>query len=105
MNEQLNLEQEGSAVLLPVHAQPKSRKNQITGIHSGRLKISVTQAPEKGKANKSLLKVIQKALKLKRSQIELHKGDTTTLKVFRVTDISMNELQSRVEDLFKSHTE
>jgi len=92
------LEAEGAGVLLPVRAQPKSSKNQIDGIHDGRLKVCVTQAPEKGKANQALLKVIKKGLKLKRSQIELHKGETTTLKVFRISDISQDELRQRIAD-------
>ncbi len=102
MIEQLKLEQDRSAILLPVRAQPNSGKNQITGIHAGRLKVSVTPSPEKGKANKALLTVIQKELKLKRSQIELHKGDTATLKVFRITDIALNDLQCRIANRLNS---
>ncbi|WP_417381207.1 DUF167 domain-containing protein [Gimesia sp.] len=96
MNLSLNLEMDGTAILLPVRAQPRSSKNAIEGIHDGRLKICVTQVPEKGKANKALLKVIQSALKLKRSQIELYKGETAALKVFRVHEISREELYSRI---------
>ncbi|MFH1301620.1 MAG: DUF167 domain-containing protein [Planctomycetota bacterium] len=95
---QLNLEIEGSDILLPVRAQPKSSKNQIDGIHDGRLKVCVTQAPEKGKANKALLKVIKEGLQLKRSQIELYKGETTALKVFRISEISLDELRQRVAE-------
>ncbi|MFK7779417.1 MAG: DUF167 domain-containing protein [Gimesia sp.] len=92
----LNLETEGTTVLLPVRAQPKSSKNQIDSIHDGRLKVCVTQAPEKGKANQALLKVIQKGLKLKRSQIELHKGNSAALKIFRISEISQDELRQRI---------
>lgn len=95
---QLNLETEGSDVLLPVRAQPKSSKNQIDGIHDGRLKVCVTQAPEKGKANKALLKVIKEGLHLKRSQIQLYKGETTALKVFRVSEISQAELRKKIAE-------
>lgn len=96
MNLALNLEMDGTAILLPVRAQPRSSKNGIDGVHDGRLKVCVTQVPEKGKANKALLKVIQSALKLKRSQIELHKGETAALKVFRIYDISREELYKRI---------
>ncbi len=95
----LNLETKGPDVLLPVRAQPKSSKNQIDGIHDGRLKVCVTQAPEKGKANQALLKVIQKGLQLKRSQIELDKGETTALKVFRVSGISQDELRQKIAEV------
>jgi len=58
----------------------------------------VTQAPEKGKANKALLKVIKEGLNLKRSQIELYKGETAALKVVRISEISLDELRQRVAD-------
>lgn len=103
MTLELKLEVEGTTALLPVRAQPKSSKNQIDGIHGGRLKVCVTQAPEKGKANKALLKVIQEGLKLKRSQTKLYKGETSSLKVFGITDISVDELQKRVADAL-NHT-
>lgn len=94
----LNLETDGDAVLLPVRAQPKSSRNKIDGIHAGRLKVCVTQAPEKGKANKALLKVLQNGLQLKRSQIELCKGETAGLKIFRVKGLSVDDLQKRITD-------
>ena len=64
----------------------------------------MTQVPEKGKANKALLKVIQEGLNLKRSQIELYKGETTSLKVFRITEISLEELQSKIAETL-NHSE
>lgn len=98
MNLALNLEMDGTAILLPVRAQPRSSKNGIEGVHNGRLKVCVTQVPEKGKANKALLKVLQTALKLKRSQIELYKGKTAALKIFRIHEISRDELYTRITD-------
>lgn len=96
MNSNLDLETDDDSVLLPVRAQPKSSRNRIEGIHAGRLKVCVTQAPEKGKANKALIKVLQAGLQLKRSQIELSKGETAGLKVFRITGVSREDLQSRI---------
>lgn len=92
----LQLDSDGTAVLLPVRAQPKSSKNRIEGIHDGRLKVCVTQAPEKGKANKALQKVIKDGLQLKRSQISLHSGETSGLKVFRITEITADQLRERI---------
>ncbi len=101
MNLSLNLEMDGTAVLLPVRAQPRSSKNGIEGVHAGSLKVCVTQVPEKGKANKALLKVIQSGLKLKRSQIELYKGETASLKIFRILEISREELYTRISAAIK----
>ena len=50
----IQLEPHPDGVILLVRAQPGSRKNEIRGEQEGMLKVCVTQAPEKGKANKGL---------------------------------------------------
>lgn len=87
----------GTGVVLPVQAQPRARRNGIVGEHAGALKVAVTQAPEKGKANDALVKVIADALKLKRSQIEVFSGDTSTRKMFLIADIAPDVLLSKIE--------
>ena len=83
-------------VLLPVLARAKARHNGITGAHDGRLKVSVTQAPEKGKANTVIEKVIATGFGLRRSQITLWSGDTNPKKEFLITGISATELNARL---------
>lgn len=90
------LEQTPDGVLLPVQAQPRARKNMLAGWHAGRLKVHITQAPEKGKANQALLKLLVKELDLKRSQIELVSGETASLKLFRIEGVTAEELLSRI---------
>lgn len=84
-------------VVLPVRAQPGAKRNALRGEHDGALKVSVTQAPEKGKANKAIVETLAKALGLKRSQIELLTGQTDGRKSFLVRDTSIDELRQRVE--------
>ena len=62
------------------------------------LKISVTQAPEKGKANKALIAVIAKALDVRKSQIELLSGETSSRKKFLLRDLDLEEARQRVAD-------
>jgi uncharacterized protein YggU (UPF0235/DUF167 family) len=40
------------AVLLHVRVQPKARANAVKGWHGAALRVSVTAAPEDGKANR-----------------------------------------------------
>jgi len=88
-----------AGVLLPVQAQPKAKKNAVVGVHDGRLKVAVTQAPEKGKANDAILKLLGKSLGLKRSQLELVSGETSSKKVLRVTGIDADQLRDRIDRL------
>ncbi len=87
-------------IILPVYAQPGARKNGVTGVHAGRLKIAVTQAPEKGKANQALVKLLAELLDVKRSQIELLAGDTSQHKKFLIAGIDLAVLQQRLAALF-----
>ena len=92
----VELEQTTAGILLPVQAQPKARRNAITGTHNGLLKVSVTQAPEKGKANAALTQVIAKALGLKKAQVQIVSGLTASKKKFLITDTTVEQLQKRI---------
>ncbi|MFQ5732352.1 MAG: DUF167 domain-containing protein [Planctomycetaceae bacterium] len=93
------LQTDGDGVLLPVQAQPKAKKNAISGVHDGRLKVTVTQAPERGKANDAILKLLAKSLGLKRSQLALVSGKASRTKVIRATGIDAVTLGIRIDEL------
>lgn len=83
-------------VWLPVQAQPNARQDGVVGVHNGRLKVAVTQAPEKGKANKAIIRVLAKWLDIKKSQVTLHRGQTSSQKAFVISGISRKELRERI---------
>jgi hypothetical protein len=84
-------------VLLPVRAQPGARRNAITGQHDGSLKVSVTQVAERGKANKALIALLSQQLGLRKSQLTLIAGETSSHKQLLVSDITAPELAERIE--------
>src|SRR5262245_58068459 len=85
-----------AGVILPVHAQPGARKNGVTGVHAGRLKVTVTQAPEKDKANQAIVTLLAKLFDVKRSQISLVTGETAQHKKFLISGEDMSTLQQRL---------
>ena len=87
------------AILLPVRARAGAKVNAISGIRAGRLCVSVTQAPEKGKANAAIVKVLARGLGLKRSQVALHSGEISPRKQFRLTGVTETELRERLSSL------
>lgn len=91
------LESHADGTILAVRAHPGARRNEIAGVQDGALKISVTQAPEKGKANKAVIELLAKKLGLKKSQIELTAGETSHQKRFLVRGIATKELAERIE--------
>jgi hypothetical protein len=95
----IDLSETPDGLLLPIQAQPKAKQNAVTGIHAGRLKVAVTQAPEKGKANDAILKLLAKSLGVKRSQLEIVSGATSSKKVLRITGIDAESLTRRIGEL------
>ena len=95
----ITLHCEAAGIVFGVKAQAGGRVNAVRGEHDGCLKVSVTQAPEKGKANQAIAAVLCEALGLRRSQLGLVAGETDSRKKFRATDISAAELAARLEQL------
>ena len=93
------LEETPVGIVLTVKAQPGARRNGVVGEHAGSLKVAVTQAPEKGKANDAIIEVLADLLELKRNQLRLVSGATSSQKKFLVTGVSLDELQQRIERL------
>ena len=93
------LTENSDGVLLPVRAHPGARADGIRGIHNGALKVSVTQVAEKGKANKAITQLLCKKLGLRRSQVTLAAGETSSEKLFLVRDVTRAELASRINAL------
>jgi hypothetical protein len=93
------LESHPDGTILPIRAHPGARRNEIRGVQDGMLKVSVTQGPEKGKANKAVIELLAKKLGLKKSQIELIAGETSHQKRFLLRGVTPDELAERIRAL------
>ncbi len=96
------LQVHSAGVVLPVKAQPGARVNAVRGEQNGALKVAVTQVAEKGKANKAIVEVLCRALDLRKSQIELLAGETSSEKRFVVRDVTLDELSARIEQALRA---
>jgi uncharacterized protein (TIGR00251 family) len=85
--------------LLPVRAQPGAKRAGVQGEQAGALKVAVTAPPQDGRANAALADVLQEALGLKRSQVELIAGATSRDKNFLIHGLSREELAMRLTGL------
>jgi uncharacterized protein (TIGR00251 family) len=87
--------------LLNVRAQPNARKNGILGERGGALRVGVTVAPEKGKANAAIAGVLAEALGCRASQVVLIAGETSRDKRFLIVDVDRDALIQRIEALLE----
>jgi uncharacterized protein (TIGR00251 family) len=63
---------------------PKASRDRVVGWVGDRLKIQVTAAPERGKANDAVIDVLAAALGVARSQVRIVTGETSPLKTVEV---------------------
>ncbi len=92
----IDLAPHAEGTVLPVRARPGARRNEIRGEQDGMWKVCVTKAPETGKANRPLLALLAKGLSLRKSQLELIAGETSSQKRFLVRDVTPEELAGRI---------
>ncbi len=97
----LELTPHAEGTIVGVRARAGARRNEIRGERDGMLNVCVTQAPERGKANRAIVALLSKSLTLKRSQFELISGETSRQKRFLVRDITPEELAERIQPLLQ----
>ncbi len=79
-------------IVVCVKVQPNASKERVVGEHAGQIKIAVTVAPEKGKANKAVIKVLSKWLGVKPSDIQIMSGETSRDKKVFIENINKEDV-------------
>lgn len=79
-----------------VRAVPGASQDRIGGILGDALKVCVAAAPEKGKANQRILKVLASCLRVSGGSLELLGGETSRDKRVLVPGLSTTELRNRL---------
>ena len=75
--------------MIPVRAHAGARRNGVLGEREGALRVAVTAAPEKGKANIAIIKLLSETLGVAKSEIELLSGGTSPQKKFLIVGASL----------------
>jgi uncharacterized protein (TIGR00251 family) len=71
-----------------VRVVPRSRRDEVVGLHGDALKIRLTAPPLRGKANRALRKFLAGRLGVPRSAVEILSGHTSRQKRVRVAGVS-----------------
>lgn len=77
---------------LQVKVVPSSSKDGIAGWLDDTLKIKVKAPPEKGKANKAVIKVLEKNLHLPKGSIEIKHGLSSSRKTLEIICNNENDI-------------
>jgi uncharacterized protein len=82
--------------IIKLIVKPNSAKNLIEGAYQDRIKVKIASPPEKGKANKELIKFISVKLEIPKKNIKIISGEKSHLKVLEIIDSCNDDLTSRL---------
>jgi uncharacterized protein (TIGR00251 family) len=71
-------------VIIFVEAHPSSKREAFEKIDENHFKIYTKEPPKEGKANKSIIEILSKNLKVPKSYIVLKKGEKGENKIFEI---------------------
>jgi len=94
---EIAIQQLGKTVVFTVKVVPGSSRTQIGGLLNGMVKIRVSAAPEKGKANKLLVDFLAKQLGIKSKAVSIISGHKTAVKRVQVLGIQAQRITQIIE--------
>jgi uncharacterized protein len=83
-------------VLLSIKVQPRSSRNEITGLQGSELRIKVTAPPVDAAANEAVVRFLAEILDCPRNHIELLRGHTSRHKIVKLHGLSASQLLSKL---------
>ena len=83
--------------MLPVKVVPGASRTRCLGEWEGRARIAVAAAPEKGKANAALAAFLAKLLSVRRRDVVVVAGHTSSLKTIRIERVSADAVRAALQ--------
>ncbi len=77
-----------------IRVLPRSRRDEVVGLHGDALKIRLTAPPVRGKANRALQEFLAQRLGVSPSDVEILTGHTSRQKRVRVRGVSADAIRA-----------
>ena len=84
-------------VRLQLRVKPGGRSNRLVGPHDGALKLEVQAAPDRGRANDAVIRLLAGVLGVGRADVEVTAGAASRDKVVSVSGLSAVDVARRLE--------
>ena len=81
---------------LTLRVSPGARRSELVGRHGAGWKVRVTAAPEAGRANEAVLRVLAGALAVPRDRLAVVAGATARDKVIELSGLTREEAEQRL---------
>ena len=88
----LDISKTDNGVIIPVKVVPGGTRSRIACVWDRALKINIAAQPEKGKANKQLVRFLAKLLDRPRTSITIVTGMHNTRKLIQIADMDCDAL-------------
>ncbi len=82
------------SVLVDVLVVPNASRTDIVGVHGDRIKVRVSQAPEKGRANRAVEKLLARATGAGRAEVV--SGDTSRSKTVELWGVEESTVRTEL---------
>lgn len=92
----ITVESTAAGVIIPVRVRAGARRTGVAGEHDGALRIDVSAAPEKGKANRAVAKVLAQVLHAPQSAVTLISGAASNQKRFLAAGVDLATAKNRI---------
>jgi uncharacterized protein (TIGR00251 family) len=85
------------AARIEVRVQPKSGRNDVVPAGDGKLKVYVTAAPERGKANEAAISLLAARLGVAKGRISILRGHRSKNKVMLIEGLDARAVLGRLD--------
>ncbi len=91
------IEPAGDDSILRIKAVPGASRDALAGPLGDRFKIRIAAAPEAGKANTAICRLLAKTLDVKRGAVNIEAGAMSPEKTVRIAGVAANDLHQRLD--------
>ena len=96
MSDAVEIRQTEDGIRLRLRVKPGGRQQRLIGAYGGALKLEVSAAPERGRANTAVIRLLSEALGIRRNQVEIVAGASSQDKVAVLTGCSVEEITAQL---------
>jgi uncharacterized protein (TIGR00251 family) len=96
------IQESAKGISFAIKVHPRARRNAITGMVGGALKLALTAPPVDGKANQAVIEFFADLFAIPRSSVTIASGETSRNKVVRIAGVSKPLAEQRLAENLKS---
>ena len=89
----VDIQKKDGSVVLGVKVIPGGSRTALAGEYDGMIRVKLSAAPEKGKANQCLIEFMAKVLGIKKNSINIISGATKPVKKIQISGVTEKEVR------------